>query len=48
MKKLEKYILLKSIFDQNLSKFEENDQIIFKGIAKDIFKSAKVEIEPNA
>lgn len=27
---------------------EENDQIVFKGIAKDIFKSAKVEIQPNA
>lgn len=27
---------------------EENDQIVFKGIAKDIFNSAKVEIQPNA
>lgn len=48
IKKLEKYILLKAIFDQNLSKLEENDKIVFKGITKDIFKPAKVEIQPNA
>jgi hypothetical protein len=48
IKKLEKYILLKAIFDQNLSKLEENDKIVFKGITKDIFKPAKVEIQPHA
>lgn len=34
---LEEYIVLKSIFDQNLAKLKETDQVIFKSITTGIF-----------
>jgi dynein heavy chain, axonemal len=42
-KKLEKLIMLKAIYDQNISKLDEKDQEVFKGIIKDIFRSERVE-----
>jgi len=42
-KKLEKIILLKAIYDQNISKLDAADQQVFKGLIIDIFRSAKVE-----
>ena len=42
-KKLEEYIVLKSILDQSLSKLEDQDVVVFKGITKDVFMGTSVE-----
>lgn len=39
VKRLEEVIVLKSIYDQNLSKLDDKDKVVFKGIVMDIFKS---------
>jgi hypothetical protein len=40
---LEEYIVVKAIFDQNLSKLEAEDVMVFKGITEDVFTRTKVE-----
>ena len=43
--KLEEYIVVKSIFDQNLSKLGASDVIVFKAITEDVFTQTKITEE---